>query len=82
MPAYLSADIIFSETRTIFRHKEATPFIVPQKFLRRVEKCFRTVFCSLRRMSAFQCSLIQIYEQTNMFLLLQPKKRLSFKVLF
>lgn len=33
-------------------------------------------------MFAFQCSLIQIYEQTNMFLLIQPKKRLSFKVIF
>ena len=31
----------------------------------RKKKCLRTAYCLLRRMFSFECSLVRLYEQTN-----------------
>ena len=53
---------------------EATVFIILQMFFAtRGTKCLRTAYRQkglLRVMSTFQCSLVQLYEQTSMSLFL------------
>ena len=34
------------------------------------KECLKKAYCLLHRMCTFQCSLVQLYEQTNMSLLL------------
>ena len=54
-----------------FSHKmEAFVFILLQIFFNAHEKCFQTAYCSLRGMFSFQCSLVPLYKQKNVSLLL------------